>query len=209
MSHYFINDNNLVEEEFELKYYFNDKVYKFLTNRGIFSYKNIDYASNLLVKNIDNINGNVLDYGCGYGFIGISLIRVMDFNLYLTDINKRALEYTKKNLKLNNVNASVINIYDNELNDDIDLEKLDVIKNEYSNFFNNILLNPPIHSGKRNCYQMYLNAKQMLVSGGSLYIVTLKKHGAESTINYLKEIYKSVEVLYKKKGFFIIKAKNE
>ena len=49
----------------------------FKSDNGVFSKNEIDYGSEFLVKtflesNKKNIN-NLLDVGCGYGFIGVTL----------------------------------------------------------------------------------------------------------------------------------------
>ena len=51
-----------------------------------------------------------------------------------------------------------------------------------------------------------MNAKEHLKDGGSLWIVVRKQQGAESMVRDMKNVYKTVEVVAKKKGFFIIKA---
>jgi 16S rRNA (guanine1207-N2)-methyltransferase len=49
-----------------------------------------------------------------------------------------------------------------------------------------------------------MNARNYLEDGGNLFLVIRKEQGAKSLIVDLKEIY-NVEVLNKKKGFFIIR----
>ena len=49
-----------------------------------------------------------------------------------------------------------------------------------------------------------MNAKEYLTEGGKLYFVVRKEQGAKSIISDMSKIY-NVEVLERKKGFFIIK----
>ena len=51
-----------------------------------------------------------------------------------------------------------------------------------------------------------MNAKDYLEKEGILFLVIRKEQGAKSLIIDLKKIY-NVEVINKKKGFFIIKCK--
>jgi 16S rRNA (guanine1207-N2)-methyltransferase len=109
----------------------------------------------------------------------------------MADINRIALDYAVKNAKLNHVAVTPIH------------------SNCFANIaenFDNIVLNPPIHAGKEVMYNMYKGSAAHLNPGGALYIVIHKKHGAESTIKKLAEIFTRVEVLYKKKGCFVVKS---
>ena len=54
-------------------------------------------------------------------------------------------------------------------------------------------------------YKFFSDAVSYLNSNGMLCLVINKKHGAESALRFLKTIYKSVEVLGKNKGFYVIK----
>ena len=51
-----------------------------------------------------------------------------------------------------------------------------------------------------------MEAKDYLKKTGELWIVVRKQQGAESLTRDMKKVYKSVEVITKKKGFYIIKA---
>lgn len=53
---------------------------------------------------------NVLDLCCGSGFIGIALKKefTKNINLYLSDIDPEAIEQTNINLKLNSIDANII-----------------------------------------------------------------------------------------------------
>ena len=52
-----------------------------------------------------------------------------------------------------------------------------------------------------------MNAKNYLEEDGSLFLVIRKEQGAKSLISDLKEVY-SVNILNKKKGFYILQCKN-
>jgi len=67
--------------------------------------------------------------------------------------------------------------------------------------YDTIVLNPPIHAGKEVTYKMYDSAYEF---GKKLYVVTFKKHGAESTIAKLQSVFGNCEVLYKKKGVYVL-----
>lgn len=188
MSHYFIEDNSLKQDFKRIFYDFADVKFVFTTVSGIFSKDHIDFATDILLKTIPPLSGSLLDMGCGYGCIGIILAKIYSLQLTQADINPSALNLTKINCIENGVNSLVVksNCFD-----------------DISGSFDTIVINPPIHAGKSVTYKMYEDSYTHLNSNGKLYIVTLKKHGAESTYIKLKNIFGSCETLYKKKGHYV------
>jgi len=191
MSHYFIENKALLTDERTLELDIFDTGFKFLTNNGLFSCDKIDDASVTMLKNLPPLSGTLLDLGCGYGVLGITLAKKYSLSLTMADVNGIALDYATRNAKINGVhsNAVLTNCFDN-----------------ITDIYDNIVLNPPIHAGKDIMYRMYEEAARHLTHSGSLYIVIYKKHGAESTIIKLQEIYDNVNVLYKKKGCYVVQA---
>jgi len=193
MNHYFIENPKLLTDERILVLDIFDTHFKFLSNNGLFSCDKIDDASITLLQNIPPLPSisTLLDLGCGYGTLGVVLAKTYGVTLTMADINSIALQYADKNAALNGVQATTIH------------------SNSFANIsamFDNIVLNPPIHAGKDIMYNMYEGAALHLNPGGSLYIVIQKKHGAESAIKKLATIFTSVQVLYKKKGCFVVQS---
>ncbi len=188
MSHYFIEDKNLKDDIKIIDYYFGSHKFSFTSNSGLFSKDNIDYATDLLLHTIPSLKGTLLDLGCGYGCIGIILSKINNITLTQTDINQTALDYTRINCEKNHIISSIIH---SDCFDSI------------TNSFDTITLNPPIHAGKDITYKMYEQAYEHLNNNGKIYIVTLKKHGAESTKKKLVSIFNNCETLYKKKGYYV------
>ncbi|MDC8901164.1 peptide chain release factor N(5)-glutamine methyltransferase [Metamycoplasma hyosynoviae] len=58
-------------------------------------------------KHIDK-NSNVLDLGCGSGFIGLAIKKNINCNVILIDNSIQAIKQTKKNAKLNQLQVNVI-----------------------------------------------------------------------------------------------------
>ena len=168
------------------------KKFVFYTDNGVFSKDGLDFGSRLLLETIplEEVGGKVLDMGCGYGVFGIVLNKVTSCCVDMVDVNLRALHLTEINIKENkllNVNAFESNVYEK-------------INSRYSC----IVTNPPIRAGKRIVYDIVMNARNYLEKDGKLFFVFRKEQGAKSLIVDLKKYY-NVEVLNKKKGFFIIK----
>jgi len=162
--------------------------FQFLANNGLFSCDKVDAASILLLENIPPLTGRLLDLGCGYGTLGIVLAKKNPVTLTMSDINCIALDYAAKNAALNRVEAQCIHS-----------DGFENLAHEYDN----IVLNPPIHAGKEVMYRLYAGAAAHLAPSGALYIVIHKKHGAESTLAALKDIFSDIVTLYKKKGLCV------
>jgi 16S rRNA (guanine1207-N2)-methyltransferase len=195
MIQYFEETPDLKDEEKNIKYPLANEILNFTTNSGLFAKDHIDEYSIKLIENIkDHDYHHILDLGCGYGFIGIVLAkRYPDAHVVFSDITKKAIKYTTINVQQNNIKNATIKLEDGIKSGAYDL----------------ITLNPPIHAGKQVCYQLYQAALAHLSENGRLYIVIHKKHGAKSTLRFLEEQAEHVEVVYQKKGLFIIEAKNK
>ena len=194
MSQYFTNDENLKSEYRNIIYKNKDYIFNFTSDLGVFSKDRVDYASKLLVENYFKVgrkNVNVLDVGCGYGFIGITVSKIMISKVDMIDVNKRAVHLSNLNIKNMNVNAIsfVSDIYSN-----ID-KKYDVI-----------ISNPPIRAGKKVYMNIINNAANYLNDDGEFYFVMNKDHGAKNVIEKIKDVY-DINVLDKDKGFFVILCK--
>ena len=192
MSHYFTNDY-VKSDERVIDVIIKDTKLKFIVDNGIFSKKGLDFGTRTLLENIDlnKIKGDVLDFGCGYGPIGIYLKKVANVNVDMIDINKRALNLASKNAKLNNVDVNMFesNIYKNVT------KKYDFI-----------VTNPPIRVGKKILYDILFGAVNHLKDEGELWLVVNKNQGAKSLAKDLEKAY-DVAVVAKNKGFYIICAK--
>ena len=193
MAHYFTNEENLKSEIEKVIAELNGIPFYFYTDNGVFSKGELDFGTELLLKNFkyDNPNNKtLLDIGCGCGPIGIYASH-LGFTVDMSDVNKRAIHLSKMSLKEQGLNANVF--------------ESDAYKN-ITNKYDYIVSNPPIRVGKEKLYEIVMNAKEHLKDGGSLWIVVRKQQGAESMLRDMKNAYKIVEVIAKKKGFFIIKA---
>lgn len=197
LEHYFTNNENLKSELRTLIYNYEDISFEFFSDNGVFAKNKIDYASKLLVetfikeKRDDKSNGYILDVGCGYGFIGIVVGKVLNKKVELIDVNKRALHLCERNIKLNEVNGKAY-----------ESNAYECVKNKYEY----IITNPPIRAGKETVLSILKGARNHLLDNGELWFVINKDQGAKSTANALKECY-NVEVIAKSKGFFVFRAK--
>ena len=189
---YFTNDNSIPSKLLKTKAVVLNNSFIFYTDNGVFSKDGLDFGSRLLLENIPltEIGESLLDVGCGYGVFGIILNKILGVKVTMCDVNRRALHLAEKNIKENKCSdCSVIesSCYQN-------------INSKYST----IITNPPIRAGKKVVYEILEGAKDYLLPGGRLFFVVRKEQGAKSIISDMQKIY-NVEVLERKKGFFIIK----
>lgn len=193
MYHYFTNNENLASEIRYINYNYGDINFTFASDNGVFSKNKIDYGSKLLVETFLNSShlktGDFLDLGCGYGYVGITLSKLLDLNMTMVDINKRAIHLTKMNLKNNNVSADVY-LSDGFAN--------------ISQTFDVIITNPPIRVGKDILLKLLLDSASHLKDAGELWFVMRKDQGVKSVMKILEEKY-ICEVMTKSKGFYIVK----
>ncbi len=129
---------------------------------GLFSPRNVDEGSRLLIKHMEIEKDNdCLDLGCGYGPIGLMMSRMApEGEVYLVDKDYVAIEFAAKNAKLNNLKNCRVFLS----NGFSKVKKKD---------FNIIASNLPAKVGKELLYIILSEAERHLVKGGKLYLVTI------------------------------------
>ena len=193
MTHYFTNDENLKSEIKKVNTIIKGINYYFYTDNGVFSKDELDFGTELLLKTFEYNypqEKTLLDIGCGCGPIGIYTSK-LGFTVDMSDVNKRAIHLSKMSLKEQGL---IANVFESDAYQNINSK------------YDYIVSNPPIRVGKEKLYEIIMGAKDHLTDNGELWIVVRKQQGAESLIRDMKKVYKSVEVITKKKGFYIIKA---
>ena len=194
MAHYFTDNSSLRSNPKEFDYYFDNERFIFTTDNGVFSKRELDFGSELLIKTVYKkaLGKDCLDLGTGYGPVGI-IIKRFNPNIVMdgVDVNSRATDLAKLNAKINKTNVSIF------LCDDIL-----TLNRQYDS----ILFNPPIRAGKKVIYDLYEKSQKILNNNGSLYIVIRKKQGADTSYKKLKDIFKEVNVVAKEKGYVVIQS---
>ena len=196
MSHYFKEDPNLASNIKTITYEVNGLTMNLLTDNGVFSKGKVDEGSLAFLKVLLplSLGNNILDLGCGYGTLGLTLaVFNKDARVTLADINSRALALCRRNAELNNVSQRVTILQSD-------------IYTKIEGKYDSIVINPPIRAGKSVTYKMYEEAKQYLIDGGSLLIVIRKAQGAESAARYIESIFGNIKLLDRHKGYHIYQA---
>lgn len=194
--HYYSRTQKVESDPKFWDYTLKNTPFRFKTDNGVFSKREVDFGSRLLIEAfiMPLAAGPVLDVGCGYGPIGLSIAKTnQDRVVHMIDVNERALALAKENAELNQIR-------------NVDVYESDRLENVKEENFSAVLTNPPIRAGKQVVHEIFEQSFQHLLPGGELWVVIQKKQGAPSAIEKLKELFSDVMVVDKEKGYFIIKA---
>ena len=179
----------------ECAFSFRGKTLRFTTDAGVFSRGELDAGTRLLLAALpDTLEGSILDLGCGWGPIGVSVKAAWpETDVTLADVNLRALSWAEKNAARNDVRVSCL--------------ESDGFSALEGRIFDAVITNPPIRAGKQVIYRLFREAFDHLSPGGSLFLVIRKQQGAESCIRYLEGFFASVEKLDRFAGFWVLRAR--
>ncbi len=165
---------------------------RFVCDSGVFSKGEIDEGTRILLGALPPLKGRILDLGCGWGPVGVTLGRLYpSADIVMSDVNQRAVELSKLNIAKNAVKNAAALVSDGFEN--------------IGGKFDCIITNPPIRAGKQVIYRLFDDAMKRLNQKGSLYIVIRRQQGAESALKHLG----NARVIEKHKGFWVIEAKGE
>jgi 16S RNA G1207 methylase RsmC len=192
--HYYTRNPASESRPVECEYTYRGIPLVFRTDAGVFSRGEVDAGTDLLLKSLpEEISGDILDLGCGWGVIGTCVARRWpETRVTMADVNLRALELSRENAKRNRAEVRCL-----------ESDGMEAVKGER---FDMVITNPPIRAGKQVIYRMFADAAKSLKPGGALYLVIRKQQGAESCIRYLQTLYGRVEKLDKTGGFWVIRA---
>lgn len=160
---------------------------------GVFSQQKLDVGTSLLLHNLPtNIEGKVLDFGCGAGVISCFIgkkYKSAALSLELLDVSALAIASAKKSLSLNDLSAKVF--ASNSLSN---------VKGKYQH----IVSNPPFHQGVKTNYQateeFLKGIKAFMAVKGNITLV------ANSFLQYpdiMKSSIGNTKTIDKKQGFSI------
>ena len=198
MAHYFDLDPSLASKERTIEYFIDGRVITLVSDNGVFSKDKLDEGSFAFLKVLVplRLSGKILDLGCGYGPLGLTIaLTSPEARVDLADINTRALALCEKNAELLGLSPRVTVLQSN------------IYENLEGKTYDSIVLNPPIRAGKVVTYAMYEGALAHLIDGGSLFIVIRKNQGAPSASKYIESLFGNITLLKKDKGYYIYQAK--
>ena len=191
MSYYFTSNNGKQPNRKKITFRFLASMETFISDDGVFSKDTLDFGSRVLLENLvpRTLEGELLDLGCGIGYISILLKKYHpELKVSMVDINETAVELAKENSRLYGQDNIVL-VSDG----------LSAVEGQ----FDIIVTNPPIRTGKDNIYRLFKEGFSHLKAQGKMYVVIRKKQGAESAVRYLGTLGKT-EVIDRVKGYWIL-----
>jgi 16S rRNA (guanine1207-N2)-methyltransferase len=145
------------------------------TDRGMFSPDRIDSGTRILLETVPPppSEGSLLDLGCGYGPIALTMASRSPRSMVLgVDVNERALEAARRNAtiaELNNVRFL--------LSDEADPGQR----------YDAIWSNPPIRIGKAALHTLLTTWLDRLAPDGTAHLVIQKHLGSDSLQRWLND----------------------
>jgi 16S rRNA G1207 methylase RsmC len=167
-------------------------------DRGVFSASGVDPGTLELLREGIGIPGGgpgsagpLLDLGCGYGPIAVTLGRLYPkATVWAVDVNRRALELTAVNAAALGMAGRVRPAQPDEVPEDIR--------------FDGMWSNPPIRIGKEALHQMLRKWLVRLLPGASAWMVVHKHLGADSLAGWLGAEGWTVRRLGSRKGYRLL-----
>jgi 16S rRNA G1207 methylase RsmC len=175
---------------------FFDKNFEFITASSVFSKRRIDTGTQLLIKSmILPKTGTILDIGCGYGAVGITAAALNPtLQVYLTDVNARAVSLAKKNITRNRAfNAQVRCGY---LYEPLEDSKFDCI-----------LSNPPVSAGMETVKAIITGAPKIMQPNAIFEMVIRSKIGAKLFPTLFVETFGNCTIIARESGFRVLLGK--
>ena len=162
---------------------------------GTFAHGNLDKGSELLLDTLLELapSGRVLDFACGSGVIGLSLLGLNpEIDLTMLDTSALAIESTRRSLAKNHQQATVV------ASDGLA---------ELTGKYDWIISNPPFHRGVENdpgiAHDFFSEAGHFLQKEGKILLVC-NQHLPYPA--WLKAYFTKVETVRAKRGFKVILA---
>ena len=136
-----------------------------VTRHGLFSARALDEGTALLLGELESLSpqSRVLDLGCGYGAIGLTLAaRWPSSRIDLVDTDVRAVEASSENIARNRLDNAAVTLSDG-------IHAL----NDADGRYDLVVSNLPAQAGNDAVDQLLLDAHDALGSGGSLALVAV------------------------------------
>lgn len=198
-NHYYTENPELAHQLEQWSFELRGKTFQFVTDSGVFSKKTVDFGSRVLIDTFDWGHlpaGKILDVGCGYGPIGLTLAVITERTVEMIDVNQRAVALAKENAQRNQI-------------ENVEIHPSNIYTTLNSTKYAAIVSNPPIRAGKKVVHEILSQAYDLLEPNGTLTVVIQKKQGAPSAEKKMAEVFGNVEIVKKDKGYYILRSEKE
>ncbi len=167
-----------------------------VSGSGVFAQGRIDLGTSVLFRSAEpaEVEGPLLDLGCGYGAIATALAVVRPrAEVWAVDVNERALLLTRENATSAGAGSRVHAVRPEEVPDDLR--------------FAEIWSNPPIRVGKQALHELLSTWLPRLAPGGRAVLVVGRNLGADSLHRWLEEQGFPTNRLASAKGFRVLEVR--
>jgi 16S rRNA (guanine1207-N2)-methyltransferase len=189
--HYFTADPKVPSRPRTIWISLPDRSFDLDTDRGVFAHGHIDFGTELLLRTIPPPPaGDLVDVGCGYGAIAITLaLRQPDARVWAVDVNRRALELCARNAE--RAGASNVMVSDP-----------DAVPEGLR--FAGVYSNPPVRLGKAGLHELLLRWIARLEPGRTATLVVQRHLGADSLAAWLTSLGHRVERVRSRGGYRVL-----
>ncbi|MEV4299248.1 class I SAM-dependent methyltransferase [Microbispora rosea] len=175
MAHYFEESPQTASRPGSVTLVLADLHLRLETDRGVFSPERIDPGTRVLLETVPPppAEGDLLDLGCGYGPIALTMAsRAPRATVWAVDVNRRSVELCARNAESAGLDK-VRSVHVDEMPPDVR--------------FRAIWSNPAIRIGKAALHEMLSRWLGRLTPDGSAYLVVQKHLGSDSLQHWLND----------------------
>lgn len=193
--HYFSAEPASAAERRQLRVFLAGRELIVETAAGVFCPDRVDMGTAVLLAEAPAppAVGNLLDLGCGWGPIALSLgLLSPEATIWAVDVNQRALALARDNAKALGINRFHA-VTPDEVMANPTLADSGLAAGLGGLRFDVIWSNPPIRVGKTELHAMLLTWLPRLAAGGTAYLVVQKNLGADSLQRWLADQLATLE----------------
>jgi 16S rRNA (guanine1207-N2)-methyltransferase len=189
--HYFTPDPTVASHPRTIRVTLPDLSFELDTDRGVFAHGHLDFGTDLLLRSLPPVPaGEVIDVGCGYGAIAITVaLRSPEARVWAVDVNRRALDLCARNAE----RAGALNVVPAEP---------DAIPGGIR--FAAVYSNPPVRLGKEGLHELLLTWIGRLEPDAVATLVVQRHLGADSLAAWLTGLGHRVERVRSKGGYRVL-----
>jgi 16S rRNA (guanine1207-N2)-methyltransferase len=192
-SQYFEPEPSVTSRQRTLELVLPDATLRLLSDRGVFAATAVDPGTKLLLlESAQPSPGafDLLDLGCGYGPIALTLARrAPDATVWAVDVNQRALDLCATNAEANGLT-------------NVRAVKPDMVPAEIR--LRGIWSNPPIRIGKPALHDLLLSWLERLDDAAHAWLVVQKHLGSDSLARWLEEVGWSADRRVSRAGYRVL-----
>ena len=166
------------------------------SDRGVFAYGHLDRGTEILLRTVpDPPRGDLLDLGCGYGAIAITVALLEpSARVWAIDVNRRALELTARNAAATGA-ANVTAVLPDDVPGDVT--------------FAAIYSNPPVRLGKEPLHDLLRQWLSRLRSEGTAHLVVQRHLGSDTLAAWLTGEGCGVRRIRSRQGYRVLEVRRD